>query len=134
MVRVAANETRNQQAGLLVADWLQQRLVDWVTAQEGDLLVDSEPKAAWLPAVVSRAWRGGILSTATAGLSRGDGIPAYRDVSCAATHPRSRGLGRYGYLPWPFGDAEHDLLREMAFPEVTARRDKRCSAAAGGGG
>ena len=30
-----------------------------------------------------------------------------------------------GYLPWPFGEAEHAILRESAFPEAMARKSKR---------
>ena len=30
-----------------------------------------------------------------------------------------------GYLPWPFAEAEYRLLREMAYPEMTARLNKR---------
>jgi hypothetical protein len=127
MVRVAISEARNEEAGLQTGQWVQQGLVDWVVGQDDDLLMDTEAKPGWLPQGV--ADHGGaayyrpprrVYHEATAS----GHIEMYRALQQTLALQGWSGLYD-GYLPWPFGDAEHDLLREMAFPEVTARRDKR---------
>ena len=30
-----------------------------------------------------------------------------------------------GYMPWPLAEREYQILREVAYPQVHARRDKR---------
>ena len=128
MVRINLEESKNLHMGLDVESWLREGSVDYIVGQDDAALVDTGIQAPWLPSIASAA---------------GAAAPYYRpprriydhrigepsvDMSRAlVTTLRRQGYaGLYtGYLPWPFGKQQNDLLREAAFPEAFEREPKR---------
>lgn len=127
LVRVALEEERNRAAGLDVRAWLRRGLVDWVVGQDERVLTDTEPKPAWLPEAANAAGGAAYYRPPRRVYHEAGGflhLEMWRALQQALARGGWAGL-YHGYMPWPFGEAEHAFLREMAFPQVTARRDKR---------
>lgn len=125
--RVAVDRQANVDAGLDVEGWLAAGLLDWVVGQDERGLTDSQPKPAWLPAAAGAAGAHAYYRPPRRVYHEATIFPhieMYRALQHTLVEGGWAGL-YHGYLPWPFGDAEHDLLREAGFPEVTVRRDKR---------
>ena len=127
MARVHADEQANLDIGLDVATWISEGDVDMVVGSERANLIDTGMSNRWLPDIANRV-----------------GVPAYyrpprRIYDHRVGKPDSdmfRGLSqtlRYhgwagifdGYYPWPFGEREYQVLREIGHPEVYERRNKR---------
>ena len=128
MARVWSRRDDNLDIGLDVESWLAEGSVDYVVGQIPHSLLDTGvADSKWLADAANEAGASAYLR------------PGYRlsdlrakianiEMFRAFAHTlRDQGFaGMYlGYLPWPFAEAEHRLLREMAYPEMTSRLNKR---------
>ena len=128
MARVWHRKEENLKIGLDVESWLREGDVDFVVGQTSAQLLDTSVlEARWLSDAANAA-----------------GAAAYFRAPRKINDPRAaianiemyRALGQtlqwlgfagmyLGYLPWPLSDAEYAILREMAYPGVFVRHDKR---------
>ena len=128
MARVWHRRDDNLDIGLDVESWLADGSIDLVVGQiPHDLLDTGVSDGQWLADAANAAGASAYLR------------PGYRlndlrakianiEMFRAFSHTiQDQGFaGMYlGYLPWPFAEAEYRLLREMAYPEMTARLNKR---------
>ena len=128
MARVWHRRDDNLDVGLDVESWIADGSVDLVVGQMPHSLLDTGVSdGKWLAdaandAEASAYLRPGYrLQDLRANIANIEMFRAFGETI------RDQGFaGMYlGYLPWPFGEAEHRLLREMAYPEMTARLNKR---------
>ncbi len=128
MARVHSRREENLHSGLDVETWLREGSLDLVVAQVPYACFETDPsEGQWLAEAAKAVGAGAYLR------------PARRVYDERTIHPSIemfRALGQalqwqgfaglyLGYLPWPFSGVEYQILREAAFPEVVARRDKR---------
>ncbi|MBK36811.1 MAG: hypothetical protein CME26_14950 [Gemmatimonadetes bacterium] len=128
-VRVFDQERYNLRHGLDVRAWLKQKSVDIVVGQITEFLFDT--------GVVDVQWLGDAANEADAAAyvrpSRRDrvydertarpSIEMYRALTQTIRDQGCAGL-YLGNLPWPFGQREYQILREVAYPEAHTRSDK----------
>ena len=127
MARVALKREENLAIGLDVETWLRERSIDFVVGQDGNALVDTGIQARWLPEVANASGGAAYYRPPRRIYDERVGLPGiemYRALGQTLWWQRYAGM-YHGYLPWPFSDREYQILREMAYPEVYARRDKR---------
>jgi hypothetical protein len=128
MARVWHRRDDNLNIGLDVESWIADGSVDMVVGQVPHMLLDTgDTNSKWLADAANAA---GI----SAYLRPGRGLTDPRASTASIEMFRAFGqtlqwqgfTGMYlGYLPWPFAEAEYQLLREMAYPEARARLNKR---------
>lgn len=128
MARVWHRRDDNLDIGLDVESWITDGAVDLVVGQTPHSLLDTGvTDGAWIADAANDA---GISAYLRPGFHLQDlrasiaNIEMFRALGQTL---RNQGFaGMYlGYLPWPFAEAEHRLLREAAYPEMTARLNKR---------
>ena len=129
MARVRYRRDDNLRIGLDAETWLRDGNIDFVAAQASSSLMDT--------GVLDGRWLAEAANDAGAAAYFQLRAPRIEDER--ASHPniemyrafgqtlRWQGFaGMYlGYLPWPFAEDEYQVLREMAFPDVVARSNKR---------
>lgn len=123
LARVHLHEADNLAVGLDVAAWLRAGSLDWVVGQDENALVDVGMQAPWLAEVADAAYyrpprriydeRVGLPS-----------VEMYRALSQTLAWQGYAGM-YLGYMPWPLAEREYQILREVAYPQAHARRDKR---------
>lgn len=128
LARVFSRRDENLAIGLDVETWLRQGYIDYVVGQVSEALFETGVSdAAWLAAAAD--------TTGAAAYLRPPHI-VYDERTIFPHIEMFRGLrqtlewqgfsGLYlGYLPWPFAQREYQILREVAYPEIIARHDKR---------
>ena len=127
MARVHLKEAHNLAVGLDVAAWLRAGSIDWVVGQDGNVLVDPGIEAPWLASVANDAGGAAYYRPPRRIYDERVGLPSSdMYLALSQTIAWQGYAGMYlGYLPWPFAEREHQILREVAYPQVHARRDKR---------
>ena len=127
MARVDLKEEENLELGLDVETWIKEGSIDFVVGQDGDALTDTVIQAPWLPAVANAAGGAAYYRPPRRIYDERVGLPSiemYRALGQTLLWQGYAGM-YHGYLPWPLSGREYELLREVAFPEAHARRDKR---------
>ena len=132
-VRVHPNEGANTEGGLEVRRWLSEGLVDLVMpagSHPNDptdtVLLDTNPSLDWL---VEAAHDGDAWVYAPIATEPYDDRQ-YRTTTemyrAAATNHRAGGVDGVilTNLPWPHGPEQYQVLRELGYPEVYARKEK----------
>jgi hypothetical protein len=127
MARVHLKEADNLALGLDVAAWFAEGSIDWVAGQDDNVLVDPGIQAPWL-ADISRAADGAAYYRPPRRIyDERVELPSsdmYRALSQTLAEQGYAGM-YLGYMPWPFAEREYQILREAAYPQAHARRDKR---------
>ena len=128
MARVYDSRAENLAIGLDVETWLAAGQIDYVVGQVRDNLFETAPPAAaWLADAAQSAgaaayiWPPHILYDERTIFPH---IEMYRALAQALEWQGFAGM-YLGYLPWPFSQREYQILREVAYPEIVARHDKR---------
>ena len=128
MARVWHRREDNLDIGLDVESWLADGSIDLVVGQiPHDLLDTGVSDGQWLADAANAAGASAYLRP---GYRLNDlrakiaNIEMFRAFSHTIQDQGFAGM-HLGYLPWPFAEAEYRLLREMAYPEMTARLNKR---------
>ena len=126
MARVELERDDNLAQGLDVEAWLQEGGIDWVVGQDGKVLTETEEQGGWLPEAANAAGGAAYFRPPRRVYDERVGLPSiemYRALG--QTLSRQGWAGMYhGYLPWPLAEREYQILREVALPQVHARRDK----------
>ena len=127
MARVPLKKEENLEMGLDVEAWFKEGTIDYVVGQDGDAVTDTGIQAPWLPAAANAAGGAAYFRPPRRIYDERVGLPSiemYRALGQTLLWQGYSGM-YHGYLPWPFSAREHEILREVAFPEVHARREKR---------
>ncbi|MBM3933520.1 MAG: hypothetical protein FJ319_04345 [SAR202 cluster bacterium] len=128
MARVWSRKEENLRFGLDPESWLRSKSVDMVVAQPAGQMMDTGIReAAWLAESANAAGAAAYFRTPRKVSDVRTNIANIEMYRAASQTLFAQGFtGMFlGYLPWPFAEGEYSLLREMAFPEATGRRDKR---------
>jgi len=124
--RVFHRKDENLKAGLDVETWLRQGDLDLVVGQVPDQLFEPAVDVRWL--VEASGGRAGIYIRPPLRVyderAPRPTIEMYRALGQSLRSQGATGL-YLGYLRWPLDRKEHQILREMAFPETYRREDKR---------
>ena len=127
MARVDLKREDNLALGLDVETWLKEGSIDFVVGQDPNVLVDPVIQAPWLAAAANSAGASAYYRPPRRIYDERVGLPSIEMYRALGQTLREQGYaGMYlGYLPWPLAEREHQILREVAYPEVHARSDKR---------
>ena len=128
MARVFHSRAENLAVGLDVEAWLKEKSVDFVVGQVGAQLFETN--------VVGTGWMADAANAAGAAAYLRPPRIVYDERTIFPHIEMFRALGQtlhwqgfagmyLGYLPWPFSQTEYQILREVAYPEVVERHDKR---------
>lgn len=128
LARVAYGRDDNLKIGLDVETWLKEGSIDMVAGEVRDSLLDT--------CLVDARWMADAANAAgAAAYLRPPGL-VYDERTATPHVEMYRALGQtlhwqgfagmyLGYLPWPLSQTEYQILREVAYPDVVARQDKR---------
>ena len=128
MARVWQRRDDNLGIGIDAEAWIAAGHIDIVVGQIPHMLLDSGVSdGKWLADAANAA---GIAAYLRPGRRLDDpraGIASIEMFRAFGQTLHWQGFaGAYlGYLPWPLGQAEYQLLREMAVPQAALRHDKR---------
>ena len=127
MARVDLEKEKNLSMGLDVETWLKEGSIDYVVGQDPYVLTDTQPKPRWLPDAANAAGATAYYRPPRRVYDERVGLPSIEMYNALAQTLSWDGwAGLYdGYLSWPFSEREYQILREVAYPEVHARSDKR---------
>jgi hypothetical protein len=127
MVRVDLEKEKNLSMGLDVETWLKEGSINYVVGQDPYVLTDTQPKPRWMPDAANAAGAAAYYRPPRRVYDERVGLPSIEMYNALAQTLRWDGwAGIYdGYLSWPFSEREYQILREVAYPEVHARSDKR---------
>ena len=124
--RVFHRKEENLKAGLDVETWLRRGNVDLVVGQVSDQLFEPAVDVGWI--VDAAAGRAGVYVRPPLRVyderTPRPTIEMYRALGQSLRSQGATGL-YLGYLRWPLDRKEHQILREMAYPETYQREDKR---------
>jgi len=127
MARVFSDEQANLDIGLDVATWVRDGNVDMVVGSEKANLIDTGMSNRWLPDVANRVGVPTYYRPARRIYDHRVGKPdaeMFRALSQTLNYHGWAGIFD-GYYPWPFGEREYQILREIGYPDTHARRNKR---------
>ena len=127
MARMHLHEKDNLAVGLDVEAWLRAGSLDWVVGQDENTLVDPGIQAPWLAEVAENVGAAAYYRPPRRIYDERVGLPSiemYRALSQTLDWQGYAGM-YLGYMPWPLAEREYQILREVAYPQVHARRDKR---------
>ena len=130
-IRVHPSEATNLAAGMDVRTWIREGLVDWVTPFGDVTLVDPVPHFGWMADEAHKV--GAAVYPAM-------GRDTYDDRFHHVTLEMTRAVGTNFHaagadgmyladLQWPHTQAEYELMRELADPDVYARKTKHYTVA-----
>lgn len=127
MARVYADERANLDIGLDAATWIREGNVDLVVGTERANLIDTGVSARWLPDVANRVGVPAYYRPPRRIYDHRVGKPDPEMFRALSQTLRCNGwTGIFdGYYPWPFGEREYQILREIGRPEAYERRNKR---------
>jgi len=126
MARIEADRENNLAKGIDVEAWFKQGSIDWVVGQDRAVLTDPGVQAKWLPDIANAHGGAAYFRPPRRVYDERVGLPAIEHYRALGANLKAQGYsGQYhGYLPWPFAEREYQILRELAYPEMFARRDK----------
>ena len=127
MARVHLKKEDNLAVGLDVEAWLRAGSLDWVVGQDANVLVDPGIQAPWMAEVAENAGAVAYYRPPRRIYDERVGLPSiemYRALSQTLAWQGYAGM-YLGYMPWPLAEREYQILREVAYPQVHARRNKR---------
>ena len=128
MARVYQQKDENLAIGLDVETWLQQGSIDLVVGEVSATLFETNLKGGrWLADAAHAVGAAAYLRPARIVYDERTIFPHIEMFRALTRMLQWQGFaGMYlGYLPWPFSQTEYQILREVAYPEVVARHDKR---------
>lgn len=125
-VRVFDQREYNLKQGLDVESWLAQKNVDVLVGQVSEQFFDTGLDVKWLAQAASSTGVASYVRPARRVYDERTSFPSPEMYRALAQNMRREGVdGMYlGYLSWPFGETEYQILREAAFPAAHERRDK----------
>lgn len=126
--RVYHSREENLKIGLDVKAWLKERSIDLVVGQVPYIFFDTGlMDGRWLADAANGAGAAAYIRPPRVVYDERTGYPSiemYRALGQALAWQGFAGMC-LGYLPWPLGDKEYQILREIAYPDAHARSDKR---------
>ncbi len=128
LARVAYARDDNLRVGLDVETWLKNGSIDMVVGEVREHLLDPcIVDARWMADAANAAGAAAYLRPPNLVYDERTAIPHIEMYRALGQTLRWQGFaGMYlGYLPWPLSTTEYQVLREVAYPEVVARQDKR---------
>ena len=128
MARVFHKKEANLEVGLDVEAWLKAGCLDFVVGQVSATLFETGiVDGRWLADAANAAGAAAYLRPAHIVYDERTIFPHIEMFRALRQTLAWQGFaGMYlGYLPWPFSQDQYQILREVAYPEVTARHDKR---------
>ena len=126
--RVFHQREANLRLGLDVETWLANGSLDLVVGQMSEQFMDTGAfDVGWMVDAAQSANTGTYVRPTRRVYDERTPVPELEMYRAFAQTVRRQGAdGLYlGYLRWPFSQVEYDILREMAYPDAFARRDKR---------
>ena len=125
-VRVHPSERACLDAGMDLRSWISDGLLDWITPFGDVLLIDPKPNFEW---IAEEAGKTGTNVYPPLGReSYDDRFHVVTPEMTRATATNFVAAGASGIyladLPWPHGDEEYKIMREMADPDAYARKTK----------
>lgn len=126
LVRVPLREDDNINLGLDISSWLENALVDIVAGEDDRILVDTGIRDRWLVDIATKSETPVYYRPPRRIYDHRVGVPSpemYRALGQTLRYQGYAGL-YHGYLPWPFGEREYQILREGAYPEIMERQNK----------
>ena len=126
--RVFHQREANLRLGLDVETWLANGSLDLVVGQMSEQFMDTGAfDVGWMVDAAQSADTGTYVRPTRRVYDERTPVPELEMYRAFAQTVRRQGAdGLYlGYLRWPFSQVEYDILREMAYPDAFARRDKR---------
>ena len=130
MARVHADEQANLDIGLDVATWISEGDVDMVVGSERANLIDTGMSDRWLPDIANRVGVPAYYRPPRRIYDHRVGKPdaeMFRALSQTLRYHGWAGIFD-GYYPWPFGEREYKILREIGHPMSTnAATSATCS-------
>lgn len=127
MARVPLRREDNLAMGLDVESWLKNSSVQLIVGQDGNVLSETGVHAQWMPEASNSSGAAAYYRPPRRVYDERVGLPSiemYRALGQSLQHQGFSGM-YHGYLLWPFGHREYQILRECAFPEAYQRRSKR---------
>jgi hypothetical protein len=127
MARVELEREANLKMGLDIEAWFQEGVVDYIVGQDPCVLSATDVQAEWLPQAANAAGGAAYYRPPRRVYDERTGLPSiemYRALGQTLAWQGYAGM-YHGYLPWPFSEREHQILRELGYPEVYGRYDKR---------
>ena len=126
--RVFHQREANLRLGLDVETWLANGSLDLVVGQMSEQFMDTGAfDVSWMVDAAQSSDTGTYVRPTRRVYDERTPVPELEMYRAFAQTARRQGAdGLYlGYLRWPFSQVEYDILREMAYPDAFARRDKR---------
>lgn len=126
--RVFHQREANLRLGLDVESWLANGSLDLVVGQMSEQFMDTGAfDVGWMVDAAQSTDTGTYVRPTRRVYDERTPVPQLEMYRAFAQTARRQGAdGLYlGYLRWPFSQVEYDILREMAYPDAFARRDKR---------
>ena len=126
--RVFHQREANLRLGLDVETWLANGSLDLVVGQVSEQFMDTGAfDVRWMVDAAQPSDTGTYVRPTRRVYDERTPVPELEMYRAFAQTVRRQGAdGLYiGYLRWPFSQVEYDILREMAYPDAFARRDKR---------
>ncbi len=127
IARVDDNRERNMASGLDVVAWLEAGSLDGVVGQEPQSFFNTQPTPSWISDAANNAVVLLISRPPRRVYDERTSFPSIEMYRALSQTLRNQGFsGLYlGYLPWPLSGEEYEVLREVAYPEIFYRRNKR---------
>ena len=125
--RVFHRRDENLGIGLDVESWLKEKSVDLVVGQVSDTLFETGIDIGWLATAANAAGAASYLRPPLRVYDERTAFPSIEMYRALGQNLSRQGCaGMYlGYLPWPLGEREYEILREIGYPEACVRRAKR---------
>ncbi len=125
--RVFHDRGENLKIGLDVQTWLKEGSINLAVGQVPYALFDTGLEARWLADAANAAGAAAYICPPRQVYDERTAFPHIEMWRAFGQTLHWQGFaGMYlGYLPWPLSENEYQILREMAYPDAVARRDKR---------
>ena len=125
-VRVHPSERACLDAGMDLRTWIREGLLDWITPFGDVVLLDPKPNFEWISREADKV--GTHVYPPLGRETYDDRFHVVTPEMTRATATNFVAAGASGIyladLPWPHGEQEYQIMREMADPDVYARKTK----------
>ncbi len=126
--RVFHQREANLRLGLDVETWLKNGSLDMIVGQMSEQFMDTGAfDVRWIVDAAETADTATYVRPTRRVYDERTAVPTVDMYRAFGQTARRQGVdGLYlGYLRWPFGQVEYEILRDAAYPDAVARRDKR---------